>query len=114
MADDLRVPLDPIFEALGVPAVVTRPAPDDVPIETTVVWVSPLTLEVPAGTELRRREQRHLGSFMRAEVPTLPRGTVVVAAEVKGGTELAWQVDAILQVDADEYRALLISIEVGS
>ena len=45
----------------GVPATVTRPAPDDTAIATRVIWVTPLTEEV--GFDLQRAEPRRIASL---------------------------------------------------
>lgn len=114
MADDCRVSLDPIFAAFGVPVTVTRPAPDDTPIETVGVWIPSDTPDVPTGSDARRREERKVLGLQREKVPTLPRGTQVLAPELKGGTVLRWRVDTVERVDADEYRAALVRDEQES
>ncbi len=108
MASDLRPLLGPIFDAFGVPATVTRPAPDEEPIETTVVWVSAATDDVPSGAELGRKEPRKALSIRRADVPTLPRKTTIEAPESLGGDVKRWRVDSIERDDVDEIRALVI------
>jgi hypothetical protein len=119
MAADLRVPLGPILEAFGVPATVMRPAPDDTPIETTGIWISPLTAEMPSGlefrtTELRMTERRYLLALPRADVPTIPRGTRIAAPEVLGQVDQWWRVDGVEQADSDHHRVLLVPDPDGS
>jgi len=109
---DARVPMDPILGAFGVPATVTRPAPDDTPIETTGVWISPLTADAPGGGfELQRRERRYLLVLDRDTVPTVPRGTRVEAPERLDGTVRTWRVDSLERVDTDETRVWVIPVE---
>jgi hypothetical protein len=114
-ASDFRVPLDPIFEAFGVPATVTRPAPDEIPILTTGVWVSPLTLDMPPAMEFQRKESQRVMALTRTEVPTVPRGTIIEAPEMLGGTVQRWRIDGIEQTDSDHHRVFLLpDPELGS
>jgi hypothetical protein len=106
---DLRVPLDSALEAFGVPATVTRPAPDDTPIVTTGFWVSPLEETRPYGTDFQRRDPRRVFVLSRTTVPTLPRGTKVLAPEVLDGLVMTWRVDGLDgAVAQDHWRAVLI------
>lgn len=107
MALDLRVGFSLMQEAFGVPAVVMRPAPDDVPIATSVIWVTPLTEDAPSPFSLNRRERQRTLAISKADVPTLPRGTFVSAPAVLGGTETWWLVDG-LPVDEDDHRRALV------
>lgn len=87
---------------------VTRPAPDNAPIEATGVWVTPLTELVPSGMDFRRAERKRVLSFSRAEVPTVPRGTAIVAPERDGDEDRTWRADGIEQDDADHIRVLVV------
>ena len=94
--------------AHGVTATVTRPAPDNAPIETTGIWVTaPLDEPQPYGTDLRRRDPRKVMVLARADVPTLNRGTTIVAPEAPGGANKNWTVDEIDRTEADHFRAVL-------
>ena len=106
---DLRVPLDPILDAFGVPAVVMRPAPDDAPIDTAVVWMTPLNDGAPFGATLQRKEPRRALMLSREAVPTVPRGTIVLAAEQIGGQVVRWQVDGIEATEVDHVRVLVVA-----
>jgi hypothetical protein len=110
MAADLRVPMDPIVEAFGVPATVTRPAPEDTPIETTGVWVSPTLMEMPVGMDLQRAERRRIFSLRRDAVPTVPRGTLIEAPERESDAVLRWRVNGIEMADADHVRVIVIPV----
>ena len=118
---DLRVPLDPALTAFGVPATVTRPAPDNWPVATTAIWLPPLLEEPrPVGTDFQRREPRRLLSLPRAApgipgsvggdrvLSTMPRGTTIVAAERLGEAAKTWRVDGLERTEADEWRVIVV------
>ena len=105
---DARVSFEPLLDAFGVPATVTRPAPDDTPIETVGIWMAPLTLDEPAGSAFARRETIRVFALSKATVPRLPRGTLIEAPESYGDTVMTWKVDGIDQADTDHIRALVI------
>jgi hypothetical protein len=100
--------MDPILDAFGVPAVVIRPAPDDDPIDTIGVWVSPVTDEPPSGLELRRKEPRRTLVLSRDAVPTVPRGTIVMAPERAGAEPQRWQVDGTERIEVDHVRVVVV------
>lgn len=101
--------LDLNFSAHGVPATVTRPAPDNAPLSTRVIWVTPITEVAPEGGGFQRREPIRIASFRRDEVPTVPRGTTFVAAAKMGDAEeLTWLVEEIDQVNPDNTRVVVV------
>lgn len=108
MPSDYRVPMDPILEAFGVPVTVTRPAPDQEPIETTGVWGPPL-VEQEVGGDFDRRAARKWIGIPRATVPPpMPRGTLIVAPEVLNGTSYTWRVEGLFdEVEPDEWRVIV-------
>lgn len=105
---DLRPPIAAALSAFGVPATVTRPAPDTTPIHTTGIWLSPVLIDVPTGSDLQRTEVRRVFSVTRTDVPTLPTGTRIDAAERLGNSVLAWRVDQLAGSDADHVRAIVV------
>ena len=107
---DLRVSLDPVLSAFGVPATVTRPAPDNTPVSTTGVFIRPLQEEqVPHGINLQRREPRRIFVMKRsASLATMPPNTLIVAAEELGGTPVTWRVDGFDEVESDCWRAIVV------
>jgi hypothetical protein len=107
MGADLRVPLAPLLEAFGLPVTVTRPAPDDAPIETEGAWIEQ-DAEVPPGTEFRRRETRKVLLLDRSVVPTAPHGTRILAPEIDGGEVLAWLVDTLAAADRDAFEVIVV------
>lgn len=109
MASDFRVPLDPILEAFGVPVTVIRPAPDQTPITTTGVWLSPRFDEERVGSDFTKREPRRVMALPRSDIPPpLPRQTLILASEVSGGTIRTWRVDGFDEVQSDEWRPILM------
>lgn len=101
----------PIFDAFGVAARVTRPAPDDDPIETTVVWLEPSPDLNPVGSDFQRRDPIHILALNKDEVPTVPRGTQIVAVERDGTDEKTWKVDGPLQNDPDHHKVIVIQVD---
>jgi hypothetical protein len=96
----------------GVDATVTRPFPDTTPITTRGVWVAPMDESQPYGTDYRKREPRRVLALPRADVPTLPRGTVIVAPEAPGGANVNWRVDGLdSSVVPGHLRAIVIQIQ---
>lgn len=98
---DLRVPMDPILSAFGVPATVTRPGPDDDPIETAVVWITPEPADVPPGGSFQAVEPQRMLGIDKATVPTVPKRTRIAAPEVLDGPVKNWLVDGTDRVEPD-------------
>lgn len=112
---DLRVSLGPILSAFGVPATVTRPAPDNTPVVTTGVWVRPLHEEQePFGANRRRREPRQVLSLPRTSaLATMPEGTLIVAPEEAGGPSVTWRWDGMEQAESDCWRVIVVPARTG-
>jgi hypothetical protein len=92
----------------GVTATITRPAPDNAPIVTTVIWaIEPAGDGQPYGSDLHRIDSRKVLAISKADVPTLDRGTLVVAPELAGGANRTWQVEGIERSLADQWRAFV-------
>lgn len=107
--------LDLNLSAHGVPATVTRPAPGNTPIETRVIWVTPITDLMPEGMAFQRREQSKVLAIPRDEVPTVPKGTTIVAPGPPGGdtTPYTWKVDGTDRIDADHTRVTVVKDEAA-
>lgn len=100
--------LDLNFGVHGVLATVTRPAPDNVPIETLGIWLQPVAENFPGGMDFQRREPQRVMALRTDEVPTVPRGTIITAPEKRGDAVQAWRVDGIDRYDADHVRVVVI------
>jgi hypothetical protein len=93
----------------AVDAVVTRPAPDDTPIDTRVIWITTRSEDVPIGAEFTRREpNQRVMALRRDQVPTVPRGTIVLAPEQRGGPILGWRVDSFELQEVDNHRVRVL------
>lgn len=93
---------------LGVAAAVTRPGLDFTPITTTVIWgIEPVGDGQPYGTDFHRGEPRRTLTIAKADVPTMPRGTVIIAPEVEGESAKTWVVDGIERALADQWRVFV-------
>ena len=77
------------LSAHGVAATVTRPAPDDTPVETTVIWLTPKE-DQPGGSDFARLDPQRVLAIPRADLSTMPRGTTIAAAEADGGATKTW------------------------
>lgn len=112
MPADFRVPLDPILEAFGVTATVTRPEPDDAAITTTAVWDTPGTAEVAFGG-VKRREPREVLGLPQSAVPTVPRHTRIVAPRTLGGAVRTWRVDGTDRLMDDMTYVIVVEESEG-
>lgn len=107
---DSRPSMAAALSAFGVPATVTRPAPDDTTISTTGIWTRPRAEDQPFGTDFQKLGSRKVFAVPRsAGLPSAPRGTLVVAAEMRGSTAKTWRVDGYDgPLEPDEMRLVLI------
>ena len=108
MLDRRDLTTDIAFSVLSVPVTVARPWPDDTPITTTGIWVAMPPVGFPV-TDVQRRETTRVLALRRATVPTVPRGTVITAAEVAGVAAGRWRVDSVDFQDAAQTRVLVVS-----
>lgn len=92
--------------AFGVSITVTRPG--EAAIATTGIWqISPLQEDQPYGADLAKREPRRVLAIARADVPTMPRGTVISAPELPSGLAKSWTVDGLDLVDPIHWRVIV-------
>jgi hypothetical protein len=106
---DLRPAFSSMLAAFGLPAVVTRPVPDNDPITTSGIWVAPIPEDLPVGLTLQRQDPLKVFALPLADVPTMPRGTVIVAAETLGGTDVRWLVDGESRREFDHVRVIVVA-----
>jgi hypothetical protein len=97
------------FATHGVPATVTRPEPNDTPILTRIIWLTPFTEDAFGGMSVQRREARQQVAIRRDAVPTVPRGTIVEAAGPLGGSVGRWRVEGPDRLEADHGRYIVVS-----
>lgn len=104
---DERVAFSEIQEAFGLVARVTRPG-DDQAIECTVVW-SPTSPELsPGGMEFQGNSSKRVMSIAKAEIDSVPDGSVVLAPEFEGGEVLSWTVDGQERAEFDCWRVMVV------
>ncbi len=101
--------LETNISAFGVDAVVTRPYPDDDPISTQVIWVTPEMDAAPNGFEVNRNEPRKILAIPRADVPTLPRGSLISAPEHQDASPQRWRVDSFDREEPEHWRVVVVS-----
>lgn len=103
-----RLALDLNFSAHGVPATITRPAPDDVPIETRVIWMTTAAQDQASGADYTRRDPHRVMVLRRDDVPTAPRGTRILAPEKADDAPETWVIDAHETTQADQHRVIVM------
>ena len=92
--------------AHGMPVTVTVAGEDAV--ETTGIWMTPETEEVsPGGGNTQRREAYRVLVLRRADVPLVPRGTIVVGAPHYGDSQ-RWRVDGTDRVEVDRVYVIVV------
>lgn len=94
------------WDVLGVDVTVTPPGGD--PIETRGIWVTPLTEQVPVGLDFTRAERRRVIALKKADVPSAPRATVILAPESGSDTAVAWRVDGTDRIEAEHVRVTVV------
>ncbi len=88
------IPMTQILRVFGQPAVVTRPCPDDAPLDADVIWLAQQIDVSTTMAAVRRVEGRRVLILSRAQVPTAPHGTKVAVADPPAGTDIChWVVD---------------------
>ena len=99
------------LQAHGVDITVTRPAPDNTPIEGIKgIWLTPITEELPDRMDFQRREPRRVMALRRTDVPAVPRGTLIVAPEKSGDDPRPWRVDSLDRSDADKTHVVVLPV----
>ena len=89
----------------GVPATVTRPR--EVGISTRVIWVTPVSDDLPGGTDFQASRPERIAALRLDDVPSTPRGTIIEAPERGGGVVKRWEVDGWDAAEADHVRVIV-------
>lgn len=112
---DRRPSMAAALSAFGVPATVTRLAPDDSPVSTCGIWMSPRVEQEPFGSDFQKIGARKVFALQRsALLPNAPRGTAIVAAEFDGGDVKSWRVDGYDgPLQPDSMRLILVETVSG-
>lgn len=105
---DLRaLTLDLNLQAHGVAITVTTPTGEAV-TGIRGIWLTPISDGWPGGLDLQRTAPKRILAVRRTDVPSLPRGTAIVAPEQAGGTDRGWRVEGVERIDADHHRAVVV------
>ncbi len=105
---DLRPAIGPALAIFGLPASVTLPGED--PVATTAIWLPPVSV-MTDGVIVQTDRPQPVLALPRADVPSVPRGTVIEVAETDGGDVLSWTVEAVVGELPDEIRVIVIPAE---
>lgn len=105
---DERPPVDVLFDALGLAAVVR--VERERPIDTSIVWLTPRQELQPGDSAFYHREGLRLVAIRTDEVARVPVGTEIDAPEIDGGTSKTWRVDGIDTVELDHVRAFVVEV----
>ena len=99
-----------MFSTMGVPAVVTRPSPDDTPVAAQAIWLTPKVERDPYGTDRGNRDPRKCLALQRStSLPSAPAGTRITAPEVQGGADKQWRVEGYAEpMTRDEMRLIVL------
>lgn len=108
----IEVPLGPLLDAFAVPATVTPPGA--VAIETRGAWVTSRTESQPGFSDFSRRAAVRVFALDRAAVPSVPKGTLILAPETDGGVVQRWRVDGVEVLEADCMRVVVVPDPEGS
>ena len=96
------------LSAHGVPATLTPP--NQPAVTTRVIWATPETQLEPPGAQFGRREPIRIAVISRSDVPSVPRGTLILAPESAGGSDQLWRVDGMERVEADHHRVIVVAV----
>jgi len=78
-------------------------------VETTGVWLTPADDPQPIGADFTRREPRRVLAIpISSPLTTVPRGTLIEAADEPGGTVRTWRVDGLERSEPGLMRVLVV------
>ena len=95
------------FSTHGIPVTVT--APDEAPISTRGIWVTPVTDEFGAG--VTRAEAKRVIALRRDQVAQVPRGTLIEAPDMAGGVSRTWRVERPDRIEVEHVRVVVVPAE---
>ena len=81
------------------------------PVTVRALWSVPELSTAPAGAPLQRQDQLLRLSFLRRDVPALPRGTIIEAPAPTGGPVVRWSVDLVETLTASTIRAVVVCMK---
>lgn len=102
---DLRPALTDALAAFALPATVTVPGAE--PVTTMAIWLPPVAVE-SGGVLVSTDKPLAILALPRVDIPEVPRGTAIEAAETEDGEILSWVVEAVLATLPDELRVAVI------
>lgn len=103
LADDI------IFDVMGVPATITRPEPSTDPVSVSIVWMTPTTEDQISAFATQRREKRRVFAVRTSQITSIPRGSIVLAADEFGGAVKRWRCDGPDRSEVDLNRYIVIA-----
>lgn len=92
------------FLAQGTPMSVTLP--DEFPVATFVVWDEAIIEDAGRGRQVRRAVW-----LPTSDVPSAPRGTLLVGPEPHGGDDKTWTVDQTIAVEPGKIQVLVTEVK---
>ena len=106
---DLRPAIGHALTVFGLPATVTLPGEE--PVATTAIWLPPVSV-LSEGVLVQTDRPQAVLALPRADVPAVPRGTLIEAAETAGGEVKLWTVESVFGTLVDEIRVSVIPTEI--
>lgn len=93
----------------GVDAIVTIPSGS--PVSTRGIWIQHPDETLPVGRDFQRREPRRILEIsLDADLPDVPRGSLIVAAQRGTTTVRTWKVENVDLAEADRQRLIVAPV----
>lgn len=97
---------------LAVPATVTPP--EDDPVQTAVIWLTPGTEPSPQDSRRQAAESRRIVAVRSDHLPAVPRGTLLACTEPLQAEPALWIVDSMEGVFPDHQRIAVIPAPIDT
>lgn len=82
-----------------------------VAIVTRGIWMGAVQEDMPIGHDFQRREPRQVFALSRVAVPSLPRGSTIVAIARGGTVAQTWTVEGLADTQtADQTRVIVKAV----